>query len=242
MKPLTDNPDTSHENVSMLLPWYVNKTLRDTELKTVERHLSTCSICQHELVALQQLSMAVKTAPTFNSTAQPASFAQLKTRLQVSTEKNKPPTAQVIVFGKQQWRNPLKLKAVNSAPAPTLAFAAAVALMVLTPYFIYVQQIPSNDYKTLSNAEAISNNTNEIKVIFKDNTPQHAIKQTLAAIQGHITSGPNAQALYVIGFDNMTDSTPVASKLSLLRNNKHVVFAEPAYALLSKSQAKGARQ
>jgi len=78
MKRTDDNPDTTHENISMLLPWYTNESLYGAELALVEQHLQACSLCQQELTNLQQLSVTIQQTNAFNAPTQVGSFSLLK--------------------------------------------------------------------------------------------------------------------------------------------------------------------
>lgn len=44
-----------HDEVFALLPWYVNRTLREDENDLVARHVEDCDICQTELTLLSQI-------------------------------------------------------------------------------------------------------------------------------------------------------------------------------------------
>lgn len=233
MKHAGDNPYASHEDISLLLPWYVNKTLQGAELNAVERHLKVCLICKRELLNQQYLSAAVNQPSSFDSAAQ-ASFSRFKNRLQTAkTEQfHIPPPEQTVAKPNTQQH----IKKHLTVHTPTFALAASVLLAVLLTRVVNIEQLFSNDYRTLSDAETIKTNSNELRVIFKSDASQQVIEQILASIQGHIVDGPNAQSLYTIGFNSTDKSEQVMDKLELLRKNEHIVFAEPAYALLSNTQ------
>jgi hypothetical protein len=77
MKHLPANPYSTHDDISLLLPWYVNNTLHGSELKDVENHLNVCLTCKRELVNLKKLSLAINQEGSFDSAAL-ASFSHLK--------------------------------------------------------------------------------------------------------------------------------------------------------------------
>ncbi|WP_394753982.1 hypothetical protein [Crenothrix sp.] len=236
MKPTDDNPAASHDAIFMLLPWYVNKTLQSTELTRVERHLNTCLVCKRELISLQRLAVAVNHPYVSNGNSQ-ASFARLKTRLHATAEH--PPTAPVAtIIRPAQWHNKVKVGFSNSTQS-ALAVAAVILLAVLLPRLFLTDPLRHEGYQTLSDSKTIHSNSNEIKVIFKNNTSQQTIEQIVASVQGYIISGPDAQSLYTLGFEKNVDAAHVMDKLPQLKSHADIVFAEPAYGLLSKTQAKG---
>jgi anti-sigma factor RsiW len=236
MKPIDDNPTATHDAVFMLLPWYVNKTLQSTELTTVERHLNACPDCKREFVNLQQLSVAVNQSSAFTANS-PASFSRLKQRLQATAKQPQTPSVATIIRP-AKWRDPAK--GYSSLARPTLALAAAgMLLAVVLSRVGDVNQILGNDYQTLSDTKTVTNSSNDIRIIFKENTSQHAIEQILNSMQGYIINGPNEQSLYTIGFKKSIDTQHAFDNLSLLRRNPQVVFAEPGHGLLEKTQLKG---
>lgn len=49
-----------HRAVELLLPWYVNETLEEHEVQSVEAHLQHCADCRNALRELNALSGAIK--------------------------------------------------------------------------------------------------------------------------------------------------------------------------------------
>ncbi len=76
-----------------------------------------------------------------------------------------------------------------------------------------------------------------MKVIFKEHTSKATIAQILNAVQGSIVQGPDQQASYQISFDKTVAPTDILERVARIRTNSHVLFAEPAYALLSAPTA-----
>lgn len=55
---MTDN----HDELSLLLPWYVNGTLADDESAAVKAHVKGCDSCRSDLALLQEMNAAVQDA------------------------------------------------------------------------------------------------------------------------------------------------------------------------------------
>lgn len=53
-------PDTLHESVMQLLPWYVNGTLEAAERRSVEHHLEHCAECRDNVELLSQVRHSVR--------------------------------------------------------------------------------------------------------------------------------------------------------------------------------------
>ena len=230
MKPLQNNPYAAHQEISLLLPWYVNKTLSEDEIERVENHLKVCLTCKRDIVALQTLAAAVQQEGAIDTVAQ-ASFSRLKKRIHSpdsAGRKNAPKVMAMPVQRKEQgklWR----------LPPPALALAAVLLLSLLITRFIDPGNFQMTEYRTLSNAEHPAIGQNTLKVIFSTGTQQPQIDEILASVQGQIVDGPTEQGVYTVAVDSELAPEKVLDRISSLRKNAHVIFAEPSYALLSPS-------
>ena len=232
MKQPHNNPYSAHQDISLLLPWYVNKSLHDAESKRVENHLKVCLTCRRELVTLHKLAAAVQQEGELDSAAQ-VSFSGLKKRIHSTNDINLEKAQEVAAlpvrrkwFGKTdvaQWR----------LPQTAFALAAVLLLSLMMPRFIDTGAIQQNDFRTLSDAENPVVSQNTMRVIFSNDIQKPQINDILASVQGRIIDGPTAQGIYTVAVDNELASKDVLDRIISLRKNAHVIFAEPAYALLS---------
>lgn len=53
------SPNTDHETVDALLPWFVNGTLDDSERAKVEAHVADCDACRDNIALLRDIQTAV---------------------------------------------------------------------------------------------------------------------------------------------------------------------------------------
>ncbi|MEQ1531380.1 MAG: hypothetical protein ABL925_18850, partial [Methylococcales bacterium] len=148
MKPLHHNPYSAHQDISLLLPWYANKTLNGSEHRRVGQHLKVCLICRRELASLQQLAAAVQQEGSGDSAAQ-VSFSQLKKRIHTPDQINQENMPKAAVFSAQCAR----VGKGKFMPRSAFAMAAVLLLSLLLPRFIDTGNMQMNDYRTLSNAE-----------------------------------------------------------------------------------------
>lgn len=232
MKPLQNNPYSAHQEISLLLPWYVNKSLHGAEVKMVENHLKVCLTCRRELVTLHKLATAVQQEGSIDTVAQ-ASFSHLIKRIH-NTDANDRENAQKVI------PLPVQRKAESNIwrlPRPALALAAVVILSLLIPRFIDIGNVQMHEYRTLSNPENPAISQNSLSVIFANDTKQSEINEILASVDAQIVGGPNAQGIYTITSKSEPATKNVLDMLALLRKNTHVIFAEPAYTLLSSDHA-----
>jgi len=229
MKQIHSNPYSAHQDILLLLPWYVNKTLHGAENETVENHLKVCLTCRRELASLQKLAEAVRHEGSFDSTMQ-VSFSQLKKRIHQPDELNLAEKPKVTTLsGHRKWLGKIKVM-----PRSAFAMAAVLLLSLLLPRFIDTSHFMTNDYRTLSNGEnPVTGDKNTISVIFSNATEKGQIDKILALIQGQIVNGPDNQGIYKIAISGEPVARDILEMVSSLRNNPNVLFVEPAYALLS---------
>jgi hypothetical protein len=240
MEQLHNNPYSAHQDISLLLPWYVNKTLHGAEIKIVENHLKVCSTCTREIATLYKLAVAVQQEGSIDSAAH-ASFSQLKKRIQGTDETSQEKAPKVVAFpGQRQWYSKL-CPEYFVLPRPALAMAAVLLLSLLIPRFfdtgIDTGNIQMNEYRTLSNAENPAVGQNTIRVIFSNDTKQPQINEILASVHGQIVGGPTAQGVYRVAIKSELAPHDVLGVVESLRKNTNVIFAEPPYALLSSAHA-----
>ncbi len=228
MKPLQNNPYAAHQEITLLLPWYVNKSLSEDEIEWVENHLKVCLTCKRDIAALQKLAAAVQQEGSMDTVAQ-ASFSRLKNRIHspdTAGRSNAPTVTAMPAQRKEQHKK-------GRLPRPALALAAVLLLSLLITRFIDTGHFQMNDYRTLSNAEHPVIGQNTLKVIFSTDTQQPQIDEILASVQGRIVDGPTEQGVYTIAVDSELAAEKVLDRVVLLRKNAHIIFAEPAYSLLS---------
>jgi hypothetical protein len=239
-----NNPYASHEDSSLLLPWYINKTLNSSEIELVESHLKVCLTCKRELATLKKFSSAFKTE-TSNQTNK-ANFNKLIDRIHGTTHAAANDALNNVIKEKQRHALPTANQRNSRAqikryrlPRPALAMAAALMLALIIPRFIIKDNNLKNDFHTLSNAEIPNVNNNSIRVIFLDDTNKTHINDLLATVHGRITSGPSAQGEYSVAIENKLTPENVQGVIAELKKNTNILFAEPAYALVSSDKTIG---
>ena len=233
-----------HQIVSMLLPWYINKTLHNDENSFVETHLKSCLFCKIEVKNLQKLAVSINQEDSLAPVAH-TSFLQLKKRIQ----KTKTPSLQTtgkfdMRFGYRQWLAKFNLKTLcTQHQGFVLATVLLFAVSFFTPDYLDTNPNLRNEFHTLSSTKHITTMPieNEIRVVFSSDITQPQITHILASVQGKIVAGPTPQGVFKVraGKKNMS-SKDLIKTISLLRKNIHVIFAEPSFAILSsKNQSPG---
>lgn len=60
-----------HDDVELLLPWYVNGTLSDSERNRVVRHIEQCRACRNDVELLEIMSQTAQQSPAIPIVAEP---------------------------------------------------------------------------------------------------------------------------------------------------------------------------
>ncbi|MDD5580634.1 MAG: hypothetical protein PHY16_15310 [Methylobacter sp.] len=246
MRDIYQQLDSAHQELSQLLPWYVNKTLQGSELKQIENHLTVCLTCKRELIQLQKLAYAVNQEGSLDSLEQ-ASFSRLKMRLQTGQPLNlqfvrpqvqiEQPKISAPDYCAGQPGNAAKQGGVSRAVLrPALAIAAVLLLSLLMPRYVETDLQPGNAFRTLSDSHQEPISANEIRVVFAKNVNQQQKNKILERVQGKFTSNnPTAQGVYIVRLHTDIASKQLLEVIEELRKDAAVIFAEPAYALLSST-------
>lgn len=235
MKLVHSDPYSAHQDVFLLLPWYVNKTLHGSELNLVKEHLKLCLTCKREIASLQKLSLIVNQPGPIDS-AQQAAFAQLKNRLHKTNPSNPKLPAHASVIHDQHKRHKRPDLTHWQLPRSALAMAAALVLSLFIPAYITLDKLLSDDYRTLSDGGPAMTNSNEIHIVFSDDTSKQQINSLLASISGQILERPS-QVVYSVSFKQARAKEEIVDMVAQLRKNPQVIFAEPVYAVLSSTQS-----
>ena len=232
----TQNPEANpqHQDVSLLLPWYVNNSLQNDERLLVEQHIRCCLLCRRELKGLVQLSKAVKHPADMEMIAN-ASFADLKYKLprhpkvmSASAELSNP-----VADHSAGWLRRLQktgtYKVVPGFSHAYLAIAATVLMAVIPLALYYPDAKFATDYYTLAAAKPeVSAVGFQLRVVFSPALPKQQIDALLQQIHGRITDEPNSLGAYTVHL-NQADSTDnsIAAALAFLRHQPDVVLVEP---------------
>ncbi len=233
---LTQQTATSeHQEVTLLLPWYVNKTLVGEEYKLVENHLKSCLVCKIEFANLEKLSASICQNDSLAPVAH-ASFMQLKNRIQqknVIKKQNRERGFFSALLSYRQWFTSVSSKNWDVIyPSVIMTCLLTLTFTLISPAFFAEKQNSLNTFRTLSSTRDASYNQNEIRVVFANDITQEKIAQIISSVQGQIIAGPSPQGVFRIRIENKEiNSTNLLTTLSLLRDNEQVIFSEPTFAL-----------
>ena len=203
--------DPVHREVVELLPWFANGTLDSAERAGVERHLTECIACRHELESLRALR-----AVYVDNDSDPA-VTQALARLQarIGQMERGPSATGLLRILATQWKETRSwLRVALIAQFVVLALLGSAMLILPTPRY----------YHTLGAPAAPARERAAVVVVFDATRPEREIRDLLVRVHARITDGPSPEGAYTL--EVAADEQP--RLLARLRQEGLVTFAEPA--------------
>ena len=204
---------TCHDDVWLLLPWYVNQSLSGEERELVEEHLKGCVTCRGELNIQRKLQEEVRNSET----AGLCEHIQLENLIQKIQESGG--------GGSDDSGSALK----KNRSTVVYALAASLLLLAVLPLGIWPPE--ERDYSTLSSPQPAtfsSARENDIRVIFSETLSPAGRQQLLARINGRIVEESDSNGVRLIRIDNAGSLLNMTKVLAYLNKHPQVVFVEPA--------------
>ena len=230
-----------HQQLQLLLPWYVNESLGEVERLQVEEHIHGCLLCNRELVALRKLQVAVNQTSILQMAAE-VSFASVCEKMQrmASDSVCLIPSSQEPAlnsmgrsvnrragFFNKTVKRPSRLLRLSDTPAKRFAIAASI-LVVLGVQTMPISQSPITEgYYTLSAAKPESIAGVKLRVVFANTVKDADINLLLEEIHGQRLEGPNSMGALTIKLEEGKGNLDVEDVISFLRKQENVVMVEP---------------
>ena len=187
----------NHQQITELLPWYVNSTLKPEERVQVEAHLKECSECARELehtLELQQAVMADR-----EDVPEPSSFGFTRTLARVEEYEREKAGG--------WWQR-----------IPRFAWMAMAAQLVMILALGALLSRRSGDIITATPPSAGP----RIVVGFQDGVTEQTVRQVVQEIRGNIVGGPSALGLYTIEIPGL-DAEALGKLIQKLQQNQPVI-------------------
>jgi hypothetical protein len=215
MTPNIDQHTDEHDEIVLLLPWYVNQTLEPAEQARVKAHVRSCLECRRELQNLGQLEQALQQPEDPINLAARVSFRQLQQRISASTAA---PAAVATVPSIPRKSPARRLRSLTG-----LALAASLVLMAMPLALHQWGNDRPAEYQTLSNRGAAERG--DVRVVFAPSLPFVQMDQMVRTVGGEVVGGPNTAGAYTIRL-TADDANPGAT-VDFLRHQPGVLLAEP---------------
>jgi hypothetical protein len=214
MNPTIDHNTDEHEDIVLLLPWYVNQSLEPAEQARVKAHVRGCLECRRELQTLGQIEQTLQEPEDVLKLAARASYRDLQRR--IATPAVRP--ADVAGLPAHARKRNSRLRALTS-----LALAASLLLLAAPLALHRFGGVEFLDYQTLANRGAPEQG--QLRVVFAPDLPFVKMDQLLRSIGGEVVGGPNTAGAYTIRL-SAAHADP-RTTVDFLRRQPGVVLAEP---------------
>ena len=224
MRDFRNHAAREHQEISALIPWYLNGTLGEHDRRRVDAHLSSCADCRNEL-ALDRHIYRSATAETAVEYMPAASLKRLQARLDgmdAAASGGAPAEAAAAAVPRAESR------ARRSSPLRWL-MAASVAVMALALSLTAADRwlrsrahaAPSDYYTVTTPAPRPPGEV--IRAVFSPSITLGELQKILAEAGLSIVAGPTEAGVYSLA---ATSRRPVNTSLALLRTHAEVRFAE----------------
>jgi len=236
------SPSTDeHQQIMLLLPWYLNKSLEQDELQRVESHLRNCILCNREMVALRKLATAVKQSSDLDVAAE-ASLASFRKKLQTADPDRQKPVSgsnrTTLVWPEKHahaasgssvhtTNKAGRLLRLSGRAGKYFAIAASMLLAMIPVVMQYGRSSGTTDYYTLSATKPESPTGAQLRIVFSKTLPTTEINLLLEKIHGQLVEGPNSVGAYTARLSIGKDNQDLTAAVALLRKQQNVLLVEP---------------
>ena len=196
-----------HRTAELLLPWFVNGTLKGEELDAVERHVRECERCQRELRWLREMQAAYAGGETVPHSA--PSFQKLWRSLDEPRGESGPVA---------RWRGFWQ----QTHPWARWAVVAELLVILVLGTLLASGTPPAALYRTLGGVESAPHATGSLVVVFDPSITEAQLRRIVREIGARLVDGPTAANAYVLELP----AERQAAALKSLRAERAVVLAE----------------
>jgi putative zinc finger protein len=224
-----------HDDVSALIPWYVNGSISELDRQKVDSHLRACGICRDDLVVEYRVyrAMAADTAIEYMPAT---SLKRLQARLDGLDAKSAAWDPAVVERPPSRSRRGTPWRGLAAASVAVLA--VALSLAAADRWIQFRAKAWSPNYYTVTATQARSPDE-VIRAVFSPSVTLVELQSILDEAQLKIISGPTEAGVYSLAAKSVR---PVSSSLALLRRHAEVRFAEATQPGVKSGDAAGSGQ
>jgi hypothetical protein len=207
--------DCEHQEVSALIPWYVNSRLSESERLKVDAHIAGCAACRADLLVEQQVFEGIKDAPTVEYMPA-ASLKRLQARLDALRSAAPAADTAPVVAVRGGWPK-------RSLMAASVAvMAIGISLLLADRWVQFRAQQAAPNYHTVTSSPPRARDE-VIRAVFAPTITLIELQAILDEAELRIVSGPTEAGVYSLAAKS---NRPVRTSLALLRQHPTVRFAE----------------
>jgi hypothetical protein len=205
----------THRQVWEQIPWILNGSASEADVRAAEEHLRQCADCREALAFEQRMHEALKQQAEVGLSEAEAGWQRLSARLDRGSA------------GSQQ-----RLPRRQSAPytrwlaAAVIVEALALGAVVAFSSFDIAGRVPSGAYTTLSRPEAI-HPAATIRVVLSPSMTLEQFRVLLNGAHLQVVAGPGESGVWSLAPAEDAGAAATDTALRELRQSPSVRFAEP---------------
>lgn len=211
-----------HDQVMLLLPWFVNESLGEKEQRLVLDHLRSCADCRAERDALQQMQQVIVDDPEPAGADYRFAYKKLMQRIEA----------------KESGRDRAAVHARRSGVRRALPYLGAAASLVLAVSFVALldrsgvdaDKPDAPEYRTLSSQALEAGAPHRMALTFEQPIRAETLRAALIETHSNIVSGPDPEGTYIVEVpvpDGVTDADFIEG-IRKIDGVKHAAFAPAA--------------
>jgi len=206
----------THDEISALIPWYVNGTGSESERRRVAEHVALCAVCREDLALEQALyhGMNIESSVEYMPAA---SLKRLQARIDGAAPEDASRMGSEAPVGGQPGRRSVPWLAMMAASVAVMA--VAIGLWTADRW---IESRAAPNYHTVT-APARHLPDEVIRAVFAPTITLVELQAVLDEAGLRIISGPSEAGVYSLAADS---SRPVSDSLAALRAHANVRFAE----------------
>jgi len=210
----------AHEEISALLPWYLNGTIGEHDRQRIDAHLRACAACREDLLQESRVHQAVA-AESGVEYMPAASLKRLQARLDgLGGEAAVPDATAESARRRQPIRRSMPWRGWMAASI--VAMSVALGAILADQWIQFRARELSFNYHTVTTT--VPRAPEEvIRAVFSPTITLVELQAILDEAQLRIISGPTEAGVYSLAAKS---GRPVSSSLALLRRHAAVRFAE----------------
>ena len=220
-----------HHSVWELLPWFINASLEDGELRQVEQHLVGCEECRREVGHLRSLSQTLSSSEGPGLSPETA-LGEMMSKIQES-ERERPSrprrhTRTTGILGKLK-----RLFRQSAVEIRWLIAGQACAVMLLLGLILWPRGLApevEKQYRTLSDPvqrTAPQATTQRLRMVFRSDVKEQLMREVLLELDAAIVAGPTPFGVYTLELESPRGPEDLTRLLEELRARTEIAFVEP---------------
>jgi hypothetical protein len=210
---------SEHQEISALLPWYLNGSIGEHERERVDAHLIQCAGCRDDLAQERHIYRGM-TAETAVEYMPAASLKRLQARLDGAVGAASGNLRADVPAARIPYRRAMAWQGLMVASVAVIA--VALSLLAADRWVQFRALTSAPDYYTVTTPTAHVPGE-VIRAVFSPTITLVELQAILDETELRIISGPTEAGVYSLAANSRR---PVSASLALLRGHSQVRFAE----------------